>query len=85
MVTIGSDVQIKCAAAGRPRPTITWRINGQLIEGMLLADHRPAEQEMRKNTVCFLHMSITVQADTQSVVIIVTERRRTERQSHLAQ
>ncbi|XP_031422810.1 cell adhesion molecule L1-like a isoform X2 [Clupea harengus] len=31
LVTIGSDVQIKCATTGRPRPTITWRINGQPI------------------------------------------------------
>lgn len=40
LVTIGSDVQIKCAAAGRPRPTITWRINGQLIEDTSLPNGR---------------------------------------------
>ena len=34
LVTIGSDVQIKCATTGRPRPTITWRINGQPIGGV---------------------------------------------------
>ncbi|KAL2104146.1 hypothetical protein ACEWY4_001014 [Coilia grayii] len=31
LVTIGSDVEIKCATTGNPRPTITWRMNGQPI------------------------------------------------------
>ncbi|XP_076133230.1 cell adhesion molecule L1-like a isoform X1 [Alosa pseudoharengus] len=40
LVTIGSDVQIKCATAGRPRPTVTWRINGQLIGDMTVPNGR---------------------------------------------
>ncbi|XP_015226468.1 PREDICTED: neural cell adhesion molecule L1-like protein isoform X1 [Cyprinodon variegatus] len=28
---IGSDVHIKCSASGVPEPTITWRVNGELL------------------------------------------------------
>uniref|UniRef100_A0A8D0D483 Neural cell adhesion molecule L1-like protein n=1 Tax=Sander lucioperca TaxID=283035 RepID=A0A8D0D483_SANLU len=30
---IGSDVLIKCSASGTPQPTITWRVNGELLQG----------------------------------------------------
>uniref|UniRef100_A0A8C3ANE0 Neural cell adhesion molecule L1-like protein n=1 Tax=Cyclopterus lumpus TaxID=8103 RepID=A0A8C3ANE0_CYCLU len=30
---IGSDVVIKCSAGGTPRPTITWRVNGEPLQG----------------------------------------------------
>ncbi|XP_047203055.1 neural cell adhesion molecule L1-like protein isoform X2 [Girardinichthys multiradiatus] len=29
---IGSDVHIKCSARGVPEPTITWRVNGELLQ-----------------------------------------------------
>ncbi|XP_037630315.1 neural cell adhesion molecule L1-like protein isoform X2 [Sebastes umbrosus] len=30
---IGSDVLIKCSASGTPQPTITWRVNGEPLQG----------------------------------------------------
>ncbi|XP_014903589.1 neural cell adhesion molecule L1-like protein isoform X1 [Poecilia latipinna] len=30
---IGSHIHIKCSARGVPEPTITWRVNGQLLQG----------------------------------------------------
>lgn len=30
---IGSNVPIKCSASGTPQPTITWRVNGEPLQG----------------------------------------------------
>lgn len=30
---IGSDVLIKCSVSGTPQPTVTWRVNGDPLQG----------------------------------------------------
>ncbi|XP_049893715.1 neural cell adhesion molecule L1-like protein isoform X1 [Epinephelus moara] len=37
---IGSDVLIKCSATGTPRPTITWRVNGEPLQGAPAANRK---------------------------------------------
>ncbi|XP_021178312.2 neural cell adhesion molecule L1-like protein isoform X11 [Fundulus heteroclitus] len=37
---IGSDVQIKCSARGVPEPTITWRVNGELLQASPAANRK---------------------------------------------
>ncbi|XP_032369390.1 neural cell adhesion molecule L1-like protein isoform X4 [Etheostoma spectabile] len=37
---IGSDVHIKCSASGTPQPTITWRVNGELLQGAPAANRK---------------------------------------------
>lgn len=37
---IGSDVHIKCAARGLPVPTITWRVNGELLQDSPAANRK---------------------------------------------
>ncbi|XP_051961372.1 neural cell adhesion molecule L1-like protein isoform X2 [Xyrauchen texanus] len=32
LAEIGSDIQIKCSAKGKPQPTITWKRNGRLLD-----------------------------------------------------
>lgn len=33
---VGSDVLIRCSATGTPKPAITWRVNGVLLQGQFL-------------------------------------------------
>uniref|UniRef100_A0A8C8HTT2 Neural cell adhesion molecule L1-like protein n=1 Tax=Oncorhynchus tshawytscha TaxID=74940 RepID=A0A8C8HTT2_ONCTS len=33
LAVVGSDVHIKCSASGKPRPVISWRKNGQPLDG----------------------------------------------------
>uniref|UniRef100_A0A8C2JBP3 Neural cell adhesion molecule L1-like protein n=1 Tax=Cyprinus carpio TaxID=7962 RepID=A0A8C2JBP3_CYPCA len=35
LAEIGSDIHIKCSARGKPQPTITWKRNGQPLDGVL--------------------------------------------------
>ncbi|XP_039653966.1 neural cell adhesion molecule L1-like protein isoform X16 [Perca fluviatilis] len=37
---IGSEVLIKCSASGTPQPTITWRVNGELLQGAPAANRK---------------------------------------------
>uniref|UniRef100_A0A8C3AQ76 Neural cell adhesion molecule L1-like protein n=1 Tax=Cyclopterus lumpus TaxID=8103 RepID=A0A8C3AQ76_CYCLU len=37
---IGSDVVIKCSAGGTPRPTITWRVNGEPLQAAPAANRK---------------------------------------------
>ncbi|XP_014822712.1 PREDICTED: neural cell adhesion molecule L1-like protein isoform X6 [Poecilia mexicana] len=37
---IGSHVHIKCSARGVPEPTITWRVNGQLLQDSPVANRK---------------------------------------------
>ncbi|CAJ1051821.1 neural cell adhesion molecule L1-like protein isoform X3 [Xyrichtys novacula] len=37
---IGSDVLIKCSASGTPQPTITWRVNGEPLQGVPAANRK---------------------------------------------
>lgn len=37
---IGSDVLIKCSADGTPRPTMTWRVNGEPLQGAPAANRK---------------------------------------------
>uniref|UniRef100_A0A1A8FAZ9 protein-tyrosine-phosphatase n=1 Tax=Nothobranchius korthausae TaxID=1143690 RepID=A0A1A8FAZ9_9TELE len=37
---IGSDVLIKCSARGTPEPSITWRVNGELLKDSPAANRR---------------------------------------------
>ncbi|XP_067302752.1 cell adhesion molecule L1-like a isoform X3 [Pseudorasbora parva] len=37
---IGSDIHIKCSAAGKPQPTITWKRNGQPLDDFLSTNHK---------------------------------------------
>ncbi|KAK5913069.1 hypothetical protein CesoFtcFv8_002889 [Champsocephalus esox] len=37
---IGSDVLIKCSASGTPRPRITWRVNGEPLQGSPAANRK---------------------------------------------
>ncbi|XP_034725469.1 neural cell adhesion molecule L1-like protein isoform X14 [Etheostoma cragini] len=37
---IGSDVHIKCSASGTPQPTVTWRVNGELLQGAPAANRK---------------------------------------------
>ncbi|XP_075951912.1 neural cell adhesion molecule L1-like protein [Anarhichas minor] len=37
---IGSDVLIKCSASGTPQPTITWRVNGEPLQGAPAANRK---------------------------------------------
>lgn len=34
LAEIGSDIHIKCSARGKPQPTITWKRNGQPLDGV---------------------------------------------------
>ncbi|XP_054880159.1 neural cell adhesion molecule L1-like protein isoform X3 [Poeciliopsis prolifica] len=43
---IGSHVHIKCSARGIPEPTITWRVNGQLLQ-----DSPAANRKMLGDTI----------------------------------
>ncbi|KAG9353312.1 hypothetical protein JZ751_017889 [Albula glossodonta] len=40
LATIGSEVQIKCKVEGSPQPTITWRVNGQLLSDTSVANRK---------------------------------------------
>ncbi|KAI1890977.1 hypothetical protein AGOR_G00159130 [Albula goreensis] len=40
LATIGSEVQIKCKVEGSPPPTITWRVNGQLLSDTSVANRK---------------------------------------------
>uniref|UniRef100_A0A8C1QRX8 Neural cell adhesion molecule L1 n=1 Tax=Cyprinus carpio TaxID=7962 RepID=A0A8C1QRX8_CYPCA len=35
LAEIGSDIHIKCPVRGKPQPTITWKRNGQPLDGVL--------------------------------------------------
>ncbi|XP_007560915.1 neural cell adhesion molecule L1-like protein isoform X5 [Poecilia formosa] len=37
---IGSHIHIKCSARGVPEPTITWRVNGQLLQDSPVANRK---------------------------------------------
>uniref|UniRef100_A0A9J7YAY5 Neural cell adhesion molecule L1-like protein n=1 Tax=Cyprinus carpio carpio TaxID=630221 RepID=A0A9J7YAY5_CYPCA len=39
LAEIGSDIHIKCSAKGKPQPTITWKRNGQPLDGVLNPFH----------------------------------------------
>uniref|UniRef100_A0A8C8II49 Neural cell adhesion molecule L1-like protein n=1 Tax=Oncorhynchus tshawytscha TaxID=74940 RepID=A0A8C8II49_ONCTS len=38
LAVVGSDVHIKCSASGKPRPVISWRKNGQPLDGEQVLD-----------------------------------------------
>ncbi|KAJ8259745.1 hypothetical protein GJAV_G00172930 [Gymnothorax javanicus] len=46
LATIGSNVDITCSARGLPQPTITWRMNGQLLK-----DTSVPNRELRDDTI----------------------------------
>ncbi|KAL4646393.1 neural cell adhesion molecule L1-like protein [Arapaima gigas] len=49
--TTGSDVELRCSAAGRPKPKVTWMLNGQPLQ------ESPAFRgQLLKNTVVLHHV-----------------------------
>ncbi|CAM4681666.1 unnamed protein product [Leuciscus chuanchicus] len=40
LAEIGSDIHIKCSATGKPQPTITWKRNGQALDGFSSTSHK---------------------------------------------
>ncbi|XP_063071341.1 neural cell adhesion molecule L1-like protein isoform X2 [Engraulis encrasicolus] len=43
---IGSDVVIKCVATGNPKPTISWRVNGQSLDEVPAANRKVFENKI---------------------------------------